>query len=175
MLNNITLVMIFDLVWGLNRNWNLSRCLDHCGLSASARLCKKRMRSFLFKTMIMLTWVSDGFKNDLPNLQVCCYQKPIKGIFPAKIFKRDLKNEDLWLHVKIWALGGVREHVDYLLSVHALSMVSLSLNDSRIDLSWCYLCYLTQPAHHSQWFDQHWQFFFHERGHRLPTIGSCKC
>ena len=48
---------------------------------------------------------------------------------------KDLKYEDLRLHVKIWALGGVREHVDYLLSVHALSMVSLSLNDSRIDLS----------------------------------------
>ena len=53
----------------------------------------------------------------------------------AMFFMKDLKYEDLRLHMKIWALGGVREHVDYLLSVHALSMVSLSLNDSRIDLS----------------------------------------
>ena len=37
---------------------------------------------------------------------------------------KDLKYEDLRLHVKIWALGGIREHVDYLFPVHTLVVIS---------------------------------------------------
>ena len=37
----------------------------------------------------------------------------------------DLEDEDLWLHVEFWALGGVRKHVDYQFAIHTLIMMMM--------------------------------------------------
>ena len=57
-----------------------------------------------------------------------CHEKSKRCLFQnfKKLLSRyflDLKDEHLWPHVEFRTLGGVREHVDYLLAVNALMIM----------------------------------------------------
>ena len=42
----------------------------------------------------------------------------------------DLEDEDLWLHVKLWTLGGIGEHVDDKFAVHSLIVKIINHHDN---------------------------------------------
>ena len=51
---------------------------------------------------------------------LCIYAFIFVEFYCTTKFIFDLENEDLWLHVEFWTLGGIGEHVDDKFAVHSL-------------------------------------------------------
>ena len=90
----------------------------------------------------------------------------------------DLEDEDLWLHVEFWTLGGVGKHVDYMLPIHRLMIRRIVQ-----EIKWCYHDHDHHkhdnhdhwPVHHSQWSGQHLQLCAREKERKQPTTCNRIC